>query len=76
MLNECLDYQKIYIVNPYATKEGFIKQIESYLLEHNYKGQVFTKAIRNDFIKASSIEDQIKNEGLDIESIKAFINNN
>ncbi len=64
-----LDYSKIIIYNPYATKEGFASAVKSFLIDHNYKGEVITKTVPTTFVKHASIEEQRQEFNLTIDDI-------
>lgn len=68
-LDSALNYQKIIIYNPYSTRYGLVNEILSYLLEKGYTGKVIIKCIDDEFIKQGTIEEQLKDLGLDIDSM-------
>ena len=62
-------YQKIIIYDSYSTRFGFVNYILSLLLENGYKGEIIVKCIEDNFIKQATIEEQLIDLGLDIDSI-------
>ncbi len=68
-VKELLQYSKIIIYNPYATKEGFANALESRLLELGYKGKVVIKVVPTTFVKHATIEQQREEFGLRIDDI-------
>ena len=62
-------YQKIIIYDSYSTRFGFVNYVLSLLLENGYKGEIIVKCIEDNFIKQATIEEQLIDLGLDIDSI-------
>ena len=72
-LNLALKYQKIVIYNPYSTRFGLVNEVLGYLLKHGYKGEVIVKCINDEFIKQATIEEQLKDLGLDLDSMMKIL---
>jgi deoxyxylulose-5-phosphate synthase len=61
--------KEIIIYNPYAIEQGFVYHVEDYLLHQGYQGKIKKCAVRNEFIKCATIEEQEIEQGVDISSI-------
>ena len=68
-----LNYDKVIIYNPYATKEGFSNSLEAFLIESGYKGDVISKTVSNSFVKQATVEEQRQEFGLTISDIISLI---
>lgn len=68
-LQEIMKNDYIFIVDTMSNAYGFINMISAYLLKHHYKGEIKTRAIKDDFIKQGTIDEQLKEQNLDVESI-------
>ena len=64
-----LNYKKIIIYNPYATKEGFSNALEAKLLELGYKGEIIVKVVPTTFVKQATIDEQMEEFGLSINDV-------
>lgn len=72
MLKSLLD-KKIIIYDLYATKEGFASLVIDKLNELNYKGQVNTLCVPNEFITHGAISNQRKKLHLALEDLDKLI---
>ena len=68
-VEELMNYPKIIIYNPYATKEGFARSLEGVLLEKGYKGEVILKTVPTTFVKHATIEEQREEFGISVKDI-------
>ena len=68
-IQELLNYDKIIIYNPYATKEGFANALESRLIELRYKGDIKVMTVPNEIVEQASIEEQRARYHLLIEDV-------
>lgn len=68
-LKEVLSYETILLYSPYSTKEGWVEKVATELLLLSYQGKVKIHAIPTAFIKQSTIEEQLKDAQIDIDSI-------
>lgn len=75
-LDKLCFYEKIFIYDPTGVQDGFSSIMAASLLENGYKGEIRIKAIPDTFVKHASVEDQLKDLGLDlatvVESANAF----
>ncbi len=69
VISKVMKAKEIIIYNPYAIEQGFVYHVEDYLLHHGYQGKIKKCAIRNEFIKCATIEEQEIEQGVDIPSI-------
>ena len=53
-----LNYDKVIIYNPYATKEGFANALENRLVELGYKGNIIVKTVPTVTVGQASIDEQ------------------
>ena len=72
-IDELLNYQKIIMYNPYATKEGFAKDLESKLIEKGYKGTIICRCVPTEFIKHASIKEQREKYSLLYEDVISLL---
>ena len=54
-----LDYETVFVYDPYSTIEGFARELSGILMELGYKGKVVLKAIGNDFVPQDSLQNQL-----------------
>lgn len=66
--------EEIIIYDPYAIEQGFVYHVEDYLIHHGYQGKIKKCAIRNEFIGCASINEQEKEQSVDIDSVISLIN--
>ena len=59
-----LRYKRIFLYDPYSTKEGSASHIGSYLLRHSYKGKYYPMAFENKFGPVGQNEDLLKRNSL------------
>ena len=59
-----LRYKRIFLYDPYSTKEGSASHIGSYLLRHSYKGKYYPMAFENKFVPVGQNEDLLKRNSL------------
>jgi len=69
-----LNYERIYLYDPYSTINGISSSIEHYLIQNSYKGIYHSFGLPNDFISSASVEEQLQTYELDEESIINKIN--
>lgn len=62
-------YSKIVIYDPYSVAEGFANPLIAKLIASGYKGEIITKAIPNEFIGHSTVEEQRNDLGISINNI-------
>ncbi len=64
-----LDYKEIVFYDPYSTIDATAEELIKYLFLHHYKGkfQVFT--FKRKFIEFGQVDDLLRQEGLDIDSV-------
>lgn len=72
-INDILDFKNILIINTMATESGFNNMLISYLIKNNYKGKIISKAIKKEFISQGTINEQMQDSLVDIQSIKLLI---
>ncbi len=72
-LDMALNYQHVIIYNPYSSRYGLVNEALSYLLKKGFKGKVIIKCINDDFIKQGTIDEQLKDQGLDIDSMMKLL---
>lgn len=68
-LKKLLSYKNIIIYDPYSIEEGFTYHLEITLRRLGFKGNIYSFALKNEFITCGSIEQQLKRYNLDLESI-------
>lgn len=64
-----LGYNKIVIYDPYSTEVGFANTLVADLVKAGYKNEIIVKALPNEFINHSSIDEQRKDLGISIDKI-------
>lgn len=69
MLEDAMKAKNIFLIDIMATKNGFVSEIVCYLSEHHYKGDVRTYAVKDEFIKQGTLKEQLKDNGLDDETL-------
>ena len=74
LLKKLINYKDIIIYDPYSIEEGFSYHIEIALRKLGYKGNIKCFAIKNAFISAGSIDQQLSRYSLDVISILKEIN--
>ena len=74
ILNELTSYENVIIYDPYGIEEGFCYHVEAELRRLGFKGNIRTFGIKNEFITCGTIEQQLKRQNLDIDSIIEEIN--
>ena len=57
-LKDLMQNDYIIIIDTMATKNGFINLIATYLLEHHYKGEIKTYALKDEYISHATIKEQ------------------
>ena len=57
-VKKLLEYENIYIYDPYGVETGFCSNLVYNLNSYKYKGNIFTKAIPLEFIAKGKIEEQ------------------
>lgn len=72
-LDSLLDFEKIIIINPMGTKIGFVSAVSDYLLNKDYRGEIKTLAIKDEFIKQATLKEQYKDNCLDDEYLFSVI---
>lgn len=72
-IKSILNFNKVIIYNPYATREGFANELSSKLLELGFKGELHVVAIKNCFVKHASIEEQRAELGVSISDVLKLI---
>ena len=72
-VDELLNYKKVIIYNPYATKEGFAQALEAKLLERGYKGEIIIRCVPTEFVKHASIKEQREKYSLLYEDIISLL---
>ncbi|MCH5180453.1 MAG: 1-deoxy-D-xylulose-5-phosphate synthase [Erysipelotrichales bacterium] len=73
-VEKLLKYKRIIIYNPYATKEGFVNNFVEMLTLYYYRGEIVILAVKEDFIKAGTQSEQMKEVGVSLEHLKAKLN--
>ena len=73
LLDTLLKYQKVILIDGYATNEGFNQQVMSYLYQHDYQGKVITRAVPTSFIEQATIAEQMEEAGLAPHQLLALI---
>jgi len=68
-LKTLLDYQAIIIYDPYSTEPGYTSLLVNALSDLNYKGQTIKKTIKTKFICNATIEEQEKDNEVDVGSL-------
>ncbi len=74
-LKEAMENPYIIIVDIMATRIGFVNYIASKLEEYHYKGEVYLKAVKDEFIKQASFKEQLSDNDLDDDKILELILN-
>ena len=74
MLLDIINHDNIIILNTMASSNGFNNKLISRLNELNYKGNIISKAVKNEFIEQGTIEEQLMDNGIDKKSILSIIN--
>ena len=74
MLLDIINHDNIIILNTMAPSNGFNNKLISRLNELNYKGNIISKAVKNEFIEQGTIEEQLIDSGIDKKSILSIIN--
>lgn len=69
-----LKYKRIIIYNPYATKEGFINNLIEMLALYNYRGEISFLAVKEDFIKAASQNEQMHEVKVSLDDLESLLN--
>lgn len=64
-----LQYQKVIIYNPYATKEGFANALEDALVSNGYKGEIIKMTVPNVFVKQATIEEQRRQFNITVDDV-------
>lgn len=68
-IKSLLGYEKVTVYDSYGTKNGFAEAVASSLLENGYKGEFKSFAIPNTFVQHSTIAEQEKEYGVDVDSV-------
>lgn len=68
-LKDVMSYKKVIIYDPYSTDKGITEAISSYLMNAGYKGEVISRAVKDDFVKQASIKEQRARYGLLVDDI-------
>ena len=61
------------IYDAYATINGFASCLSSLLLNKGYKGKIICRAIKNEFVKQATIEEQRKQFNVSIDDIITLV---
>ena len=69
-ISSLLKANKIFLYDPYSTRNGFITHLEAHLLEKGYQGEIAGYAVNNDYIAHASLTDQLQDLGLDLETME------
>ncbi len=72
-LESSLKYEHIIIHDAYATYSGFVNNVKSTLIDLGYKGHIAGVAIKDEFIKQATINEQMEYCGVDSKSIYDLI---
>lgn len=64
-VKELLSYERVIIYDPYSTEYGLATNLVMELVKQGYKGKIDTFTLPNAFIKQASIDEQIKELGLE-----------
>lgn len=73
-IKEISTFDNIIIVNIMATENGFNNKLIAYLNRLNYKGNIISKAVKNEFIVQATIKEQMIDSSVDISSTIELIN--
>ena len=73
-LTKIINYKNVLIYDPYSIEEGFAYHLEIALRKLGFKGIIKSYAIKNEFITAGSVEQQLRRYNLDVKSILEEIN--
>ena len=73
-IKSLLNYKKVIVYNPYATKEGFANALSARLLELGFKGNIHIVAIPDVFVKQATIQEQREELGVSLKDVLNFIN--
>ncbi|MCR5490810.1 MAG: hypothetical protein K6F32_01635, partial [Bacilli bacterium] len=68
-IRKLLDYQHVFVYDPYSTIEGFSREVAAILMELGYHGKVTLKAIGNEFVPQDSLAKQLDQFGLAPETV-------
>ena len=68
-VKKLLEYENIYIYDPYGVETGFCSNLVYNLNSYKYKGNIFTKAIPLEFIAKGKIEEQEVWTNVDLNSL-------
>lgn len=73
-VKKLLHYKRVIIYNPYATNEGFVNNLVKMLALYNYRGKILIVAIKQDFIKSGTIDEQMNDCQVSISHLIKVIN--
>ena len=71
-IENLLNYEKVFIYDPYGVETGFVSNVVLNLEKLNYKGQIFTKAIKLNYVQKGTIAEQEKICGVDVEGFVEY----
>lgn len=63
------DYEKVTVFDSYGTKNGFSEALASSLVEAGFKGEFKSYSVPNTYVQHSTITEQEKDFGLDVETV-------
>ncbi len=69
-LEELASYKIIIIYNSYGVSGGFASEIKSYLIEHNFCGQIFDYSLPLEYVKQATIQEQLEHYELTTDCLK------
>ena len=61
ILNKALEYKTVIVYNPYSTRHGFVNNFVFELNKLNFKNNIITFEIPDEYIKYGSYSTQLKN---------------
>ena len=68
-VKKLLEFDNVYIYDPYGVESGFTSNLTLDLVKHNYTGKIYTKAIPLKFINKGNILEQEILLNVDVESV-------
>ena len=68
-VNKLLEFDNVYIYDPYGVESGFTSNLTLDLVKHNYPGKIYTKAIPLKFINKGNILEQEILLNVDVETV-------
>lgn len=76
LIQQITNFERIIIIDPYSTRDGFINNLIRKLVDLSYKGKIIERAVPNKYISQATVEEQKIECGLDLNSIINLIKNN